>query len=246
MSCGTPGSPSACPPSPLLPPCSGSPCAAGLFPKEPCTGATRVPHPPRPTLRKSFLPRACWPTSSTARLPAMRSGSSSHSPWCLYGGFTVGGAASAPLAPRATKGHWWRAPGRLALPQLSHCGHSTFEVIELSGLHWKGRARPQEGDVGSCLHFPNSLRSFSQNISSKAANPSLAHAKNARMPRPEHSDQMLTVPRPLSPPSITVLASWGVCSLLALCHVPRPLPSLPHGASVSCYRVERPPHHTLA
>ena len=60
--------------------------------------------PPRPTLRKGFLPRARWPTSSTARLPATRSGSSSHSPWCPYKGFTVGGAASAPLAPRTTKG----------------------------------------------------------------------------------------------------------------------------------------------
>ena len=36
----------------------------------------------------------------------------------------------------------------------------------------QGPWKPGEGGVGSCLHFPNILRSFSHNISSKAANPS--------------------------------------------------------------------------
>lgn len=87
---------------------------------------------PRPTLRKRFLPHAHWPTSSTARLPAMRSGSSSHSPWCLYEGFTVGGAASAPTGPKDHQGSLMvstRQAGPLSAcpPWPQHIGgHRTF------------------------------------------------------------------------------------------------------------------------
>lgn len=133
--------------------------------------------PPRPSLRKGFLPHAPWPTSRAWQEAWLTLGFKLTLSLVPVEGLHSGRGCQCPTSPKDHQGSLMVSAGPPSW-------HLTFEVIELSGLPWKGRAKPREGGVGSCLHFPNMLRSSSQNTS-KAANPSLFHAKNAHMPRPE-------------------------------------------------------------